>query len=161
MTNMDEITLRPLTPENWQACIQLRVREDQQNFVAANLYSLAEARIYPECVPLAIYAGDTMVGFLMHALSREDQRYWLIRFMIDGQYQGRGYGRAALRVAIDEISKQPGCEQIYLSYEPENHQAEQLYASFGFVPTGEILEGEKVVCLELSRDEAARTAGAA
>lgn len=159
MTNIEEITLRPLTPENWQECIKLRVREDPQKFVAANLYSLAEARIYPECVPLAIYAEETMVGFLMYALSQEDQRHWLIRFMIDERFQGRGYGRAALRVTIEEMRRLPGCERIYLSYEPENQHAEQLYAGFGFVPTGEILEGEKVVCLELSRYEQARAAG--
>jgi diamine N-acetyltransferase len=150
---MEEVTLRPLTPANWQECIKLRVREDQLSFVAPNLYSLAEARIYPECVPLAIYAGETMVGFLMYALSSEDQRHWLIRFMIDGRFQGKGYGRAALSLAIDAIRLLPGCERIYLSYEPENTHAEQLYAGFGFIPTGEVLDGEKVVCMELSTKE--------
>ena len=147
---MSESTLRPLTPANWEECINLRVGDDQQNFVAPNLYSIAEARIYPECVVLAIYAGETMVGFLMYALSKEDGRYWLIRFMIDQHYQGRGYGKAALRQLVDEMRRLPGCERIYLSYVPENTGAEALYTSFGFRPTGEIIEGEKVSCLELT-----------
>jgi diamine N-acetyltransferase len=148
---MEDVSLRPLTAANWQACIDLRVREDQKNFVAPNVYSLAEARIYPECVPQAIYAGETMVGFVMYALSKEDQRHWIIRLMVDQRFQGLGYGRAALRLVIEEMRQMPGCERIYLSYEPENEHAEQLYARFGFLPTGEILEGEKVVCLELSK----------
>ena len=146
---MDAISLRPLTPENWGQCIKLSVRDDQKNFVASNVYSIAEAKIYPECVALAIYAAETMVGFVMYALSSEDQRYWIIRYMIDHSFQGKGYGRAALKVVLDQMSRLPGCEKIFLSYEPHNLVAEALYNSFGFQPTGEILEGEKVSCLEL------------
>jgi len=146
---MEEITLRQLTPENWKQCVKLSVRDDQKNFVATNVFSIAQARIFPECVPLAIYAGETMVGFIMHALSREDGRFWLVRYMIDQNFQGKGYGRAALKVIIEEMRRLPGCEKIYLSYEPENSVAEQLYESLGFRATGEFLEGEKVSCLDL------------
>lgn len=147
---MEAISLRPLTPANWEACIKLTVRDDQKNFVASNLYSIAEARIYPECVPLVIYAGEIMVGFLMYALSSEDNRYWIIRYMIDLNFQGRGYGRAALEVLLDQMRRLPGCEKIYLSYEPHNLIAEKLYNSFGFQANGEIIEGEKVSCLDLA-----------
>ncbi len=147
---METITLQPLTPKNWVQCTKLSVREDQRGFVASNVYSIAEARIYPECVPLAIYAGKDMVGFVMYALSSEDSRYWIIRYMIDQNYQGKGYGKAALRIVIDEMRRLPGCDRIYLSYEPENQVAEQLYNSFGFQPNGEVLEGEKVSCLDLA-----------
>jgi diamine N-acetyltransferase len=144
------ITLRPLTPKNWVECTKLSVREDQKNFVASNVFSIAEARIFPECVPLAIYADENMVGFVMYALSSEDNRYWIIRYMIDHNYQGKGYGKAALQVVIDEMRRLPGCDRIYLSYEPENRVAEELYNSFGFQPNGEFLEGEKVSCLDFA-----------
>lgn len=146
---MKEIMLRPITPENWRESIALKVREDQQGFVASNVHSLAEAKVYPECVPLAIYAGDTMVGFLMYGCSEDDKQYWLIRFMIDARYQGRGYGKAALTQIIQEMRRLPGCDRIYLSYEPENAVAEQLYAGFGFKPSGDYIGGEKVACLQL------------
>lgn len=148
---MKEITLRPVTPKNWREVIALNVREEQKGYVASNVYSLAEAKVYPECVPLAIYASEKMVGFLMYGFSNEDERYWLIRFMIDSRSQGRGYGKAALKQVIERMRQLSGCKQIYLSYEPENVVAERLYISFGFQPTGEILEGEKVACLDLNR----------
>lgn len=37
--------------------------------------------------------------------------------------------------------------EIYLSYEPENAVAKNLYTSFGFVETGEIDHGEAVAKL--------------
>jgi diamine N-acetyltransferase len=60
------ITLRPITPDNWELCINLKTTDEQQHFVATNLYSLAQAKVFPECIPLALYYGETMVGFLMY-----------------------------------------------------------------------------------------------
>jgi hypothetical protein len=38
------IELRPVAQDNWNTLIKLKVREDQKNFVASNLYSIAEAQ---------------------------------------------------------------------------------------------------------------------
>lgn len=145
---MEEITLQPLTKENWEAAIKLHVRKDQRKFVSSNVYSIAEAHYYPELIPMGIYAGETMVGFLMYGLEPEKNRWWLMRLMIDERHQGKGYGRAAVRQVIQVMRQNPGCDRIYLSYEPENITAEMLYKSFGFRATGEIEDGEKVVVLE-------------
>ncbi len=145
---MEEITLQPLTKENWEAAIKLHVRKDQRKFVSSNVYSIAEAHYYPELTPMGIYAGETMVGFLMYGLEPEKNRWWLVRLMIDEHHQGKGYGRAAVRQVIQMMRQNPGCDRIYLSYEPENITAEMLYKSFGFRATGEIEDGEKVVVLE-------------
>ncbi|HHY64976.1 MAG TPA: GNAT family N-acetyltransferase, partial [Clostridiaceae bacterium] len=63
------ISLRKITFENFGECISLEVREDQKNFVARNLYSLAEAYIAltngSVPMPFAIYNDETMVGFIM------------------------------------------------------------------------------------------------
>ena len=75
--------------------------------------------------------------------------YWLIRLMIAAEHQGKGHGRAAMLQAIQLIRGQPGCSSISLSFGPENTTAERLYASLGFEPTGEILEGETVYRLDL------------
>ena len=145
---MEQVSLRPLTKENWEDAIHLHVRKDQKNFVASNLYSIAEARFNPELTPMGIYAGETMVGFLMYGLEPEKNRWWLVRLMIDERYQGKGYGREAMREVIGLLRQNPGCDRIYLSYEPENITAEMLYKSFGFRATGEMEDGEKVVVLE-------------
>jgi diamine N-acetyltransferase len=138
------VTLRPLDRHNWRECVRLKVRPDQDHFVASNTYSIAQSKMEPECVPLAIYAGDTMVGFLMYALDADDGDYWIYRLMIAADQQGKGYGRAAMQSAIRLMRELPGCTGITISYEPENTVAERLYESLGFRKTGQMVAGEVV-----------------
>jgi len=149
---METITLREITPENWEAILKLAVRDDQKNFVASNLYSLAEAKVFPEHVPLAIYAGEQPVGFLMYTFERDRKEWWIFRLMIVANEQGKGYGRAAMQQAVARMRLQPGCRQIFISFEPENAPAEQLYRSLGFVPNNEVWGGEVVFRLDLPVD---------
>ncbi len=144
-----EVCLRPITIENWRQCIKLTLKEEQRDFVASNVYSLAEAAYETCCVPLAIYDGDMMVGFIMYALDPDDEAYWIYRFMVDRDHQGQGYGRKGLRQVIERLKVLPGCDKIFLSYEPENLVAEKLYESMGFAKTGQIEHGEIVSCLNL------------
>ena len=144
-----DITLRPVTRENFSAVIELKVRPEQADFVASNLYSLAEAAIEPNWTPLAIYAGDDLVGFALFGRDDETGRWWLMRYMIDAQHQGRGYGTAALPALIDLMIERHGYIEIFLDYSPGNDVAERLYARMGFVPTGEVEGGEIVARLGL------------
>ena len=47
------------------------------------MYSLAQAFVQPECIPLALYAENKPVGFVMYALDEDDHEYWIYRLMID------------------------------------------------------------------------------
>jgi diamine N-acetyltransferase len=86
------VILRELTQNNWEACIKLKVHPEQENFVASNLYSIAEAQFYPGCVPLAVYDDETLVGFIMYEpdlyVSQTQKIYFISRLMIDSTYQG-------------------------------------------------------------------------
>jgi diamine N-acetyltransferase len=144
------VTLREITPENFSAVINLDVAGDQKLFVAPNVKSIAQAKIYPTAVPLAVYNEDEPVGFVMYAYSRDDEKYYLVRLMIDAQYQGKGYGKAATLEVIRRMSEIEDCSSIYLSFVPENTGAEKLYSSVGFERTGETSEaGEIVMRLKL------------
>ncbi len=138
------ISIRDITPDNWRQCIDLQVAEAQEHFVAPNVRSLAEAYVHKDCYPRAIYKGDEMIGFVMYGRDSKDGKDWIIRFMIDHQHQGKGYGRAALQAVIDLLRQQPNCTAIRLSYEPENSVAEKLYESFGFRKTGE-MDGNEII----------------
>lgn len=141
------VELRPVTKANFGPAINLEVSHDQVNFVASNLYSIAESKVYPECIPLVIYANDTPVGFLMYAFDNKDESYWICRLMIDRYFQGKGYGKDAMQQVIKEIQKRPNTDHVKLSISPSNQSAEKLYEQLGFKKTGEIVEGEEVMCL--------------
>lgn len=64
--------------------------------------------------------------------------------MVDERFQKRGYGKAALQLAIDYLLKEHNVNEIYLSFEPSNAVAEKLYTSAGFKRTGEV-DGDEIV----------------
>ena len=74
--------------------------------------------------------------------------YSLWRLMIDKRYQKRGYGKEAIKQALDFI-RTWSCgkaEYCSLSFEPENEVARELYRSFGFVEDGE-MDGDEIVAV--------------
>jgi diamine N-acetyltransferase len=142
-----QVTLRALTKENYAACLDLKVEESQQNFVASDVQSIADARVYPELVPLTIYHEDTMVGFLMYNGSAPEGVYWIQRLMIDHHHQRKGYGRAALVQLLNILKEYTDCKTIKISYAAENIGAETLYERLGFRKNGEMVDGEVVSCL--------------
>jgi diamine N-acetyltransferase len=146
-----DITFRPVTRENFSAVIELTVTPEQVEFVSPNLYSLAETYVERTWTPLAIYAGDQLVGFAMFGRDDETRQWWIMRYLFDTRHQGRGYGTAALPLLIDLIVERHGCNELFLGYDPSNEVAKRLYARMGFVPTGEMLEGEIVARLDLTR----------
>jgi len=148
----EHVELRPVTAENRQAVADLELGPDQQDLVASNAESLAEARSDPDARPRAIYAGERLIGFLMYDPGRadDDPREALIyRFMIDRRYQGEGYGRAALATALDEIRATPKVSKIFISYMPDNPVAKPFYASFGFREVGTDEDGEMIAEMAL------------
>lgn len=150
-SNTPQISLREITLDNWRTCVRLRVAPDQQELIASNAVSLAQAKYQTEMVPLGIYAGQTMVGFVMYGLDRDDGTYWIYRVMIDQQHQRKGYARAGMRALVAHMRQLPGCGDITISYLVGNAAAEALYLSLGFERTGEIIEGEVVARLRADR----------
>jgi diamine N-acetyltransferase len=145
-----DVTLREITMDNFIECIKLDVAGDQKGLVASNLFSLAEAKADGVSNPLAIYAGDRMVGFIMYDFEPKEDRGYITRLMVDARFQGSGYGRAAMGQVIDRLKDIPECREIQTSFAPDNAVAEKLYAGFGFERTGEIVDGEIVVRMKLS-----------
>ena len=151
--------IRPVTKDNWRELIKLQVRDDQKNFVAPNVNSIAESQFgYDEAEyghwdfhPFGIYEGDTAVGFLMYGLNfaHPQRQAFIIRLMVDDRFQGKGYGRFGMVQMIKLFSADERIKVVAISYEPENEVARKLYASLGFVEPGEMLEGETLAILKL------------
>ena len=132
------VTLKEITTENFWEVISLKVRDDQKNFVASNAVSIAQSKVMPECIPLAIYNDDALVGFLMYCIDREDNNYWIYRLMIDTKFQSKGFGKKAMEIIIAKIKEDKSKNKIVTSAEPENSVAKKLYKKLGFKLTREL-----------------------
>ncbi len=144
-----EVTLCELTPENHQSFLKLKVGPDQENLVANNWVSIAQAHFSDEAWYRGIRAGDTPVGFVMCAHRDGETDWYLWRYMIDANHQRHGHGRRALELVIAHARTVPGVEAVKLSFVEVEGSPEPFYAKLGFTRTGEIDEGEHVMRLVL------------
>ncbi len=122
----------------------LDVSKAQEDYVASTMYSLAEAKVYTENIPLSVYNDDVMVGFLMYQLDPNDKEYWITRLLIDKKYQNLGYGTKAMHLYLEKLKKDNNIKQVLISFDPENQVAEKMYFNMGFRDTGRIEDEEKV-----------------
>ena len=158
------LEFRKITFENVYKIVSLSVNTEQKNFVATNCESLMEAYVAVTnqgvALPFGIYDGDEAVGFIMFGyglLGDDDEpevaegNYCLWRFMIDKKFQNKGYGKEAMKLALDYVRSEPcgKAKLCWLSYEPENVRAKALYAACGFVENGEVCGDEIVAIREL------------
>jgi len=144
------VSLRAVTEDNLNDVIALKVAPHQENSVAPNVKSLAEAAVADEVMFRAIYADEEPVGFLMLSERRSVPRYYLWRFMIDADHQGKGYGAAAMRLLIEYVRELPNATELFLSYVPGDATPGPFYAKLGFVDTGRVQGGENEAVLALN-----------
>ncbi len=144
------VSLRPVTSDNLSAVMRLKVAPNQEQFVAPNTVSLAQAAYEPLAWVRAIYAGDTAVGFVMLYDDPFTPEYYLWRLMMDARYQGMGFATLAMEQLIDYVLGRPDAAELRVSYVPAEGSPQPFYAGLGFVDTGEVHEGENVMRLDLS-----------
>jgi diamine N-acetyltransferase len=159
---MATVELRDIVSDGDRAAaIALRRGPGQDEFVASVETSLAEAVEYPEACARywAIHDGDALVGFAMisdgipEEVLAEDPTllgpYFLWRLLIDERHQRRGYGTAALDAIVDYVRGRPGARVLVVSAHPGEGGPQPFYERYGFIPTGQIHEGEVVLELDL------------
>lgn len=133
------VELKDVTRENFDTIIMLEVAESQRDYVANNLYSIAESSFHPTYRPRAIYCDGKVVGFLMYESFDHEHTppaYNIFRLMVDRHQQERGIGHKAMQCVVDEIRAKGPFERIAICYVPTNQVARDFYASLGFTETG-------------------------
>jgi len=131
------IELRGITKDNFEAVLNLKVSKNQENFVSSTVYSLALAWVYKDTAfPFAIYVNEIPVGFIMLGYYECKNQYTLWKFLIDKQYQNKGYGKKALQLAVKYLSETFNVSAIYTGVALENEISKNLYQSIGFKATG-------------------------
>lgn len=160
------VELRKITGDNIDEVIALEVGENQKEFIeTTNLRSFADAHMLNvdgiPATPLAVYADNTMVGFLMYIYDTMDHEsfedeffygkksYFIWHMMIERRYQGKGYGKLAFEKMLMDIESMPNGEAEYVTlfYRTSNVVAKTLYASFGFIDTG-IIQNNSMLAIK-------------
>jgi ribosomal protein S18 acetylase RimI-like enzyme len=86
-----------------------------------------------------VMAGDTAVGWLWLGVPGPDPdplMAWVFEVEIEAAFRGRGYGRAAMRLAEDE-ARAAGMKSLGLNVHGQNTVARSLYESLGYQVTAQ------------------------
>jgi diamine N-acetyltransferase len=158
---MGRIELRDITTDDDRAAaLALRVAPGQEQFVASVEESFLDAERYPEALARywAVYDGDRIVGFTMisdgipaDVLEADPTLvgpYFLWRLLIDEQHQRKGYGTATIDAVVDYVRSRGG-DHLLVSYTAGEGSPGPFYERYGFVPTERVVEGERVLRLDL------------
>lgn len=144
------VKLEEITTKNIEDILSLQVSVHQEKYVSSTAHSLAQAYVYRKTAfPFAIYADKTLVGFIMFGYYESKKQYTLWKFLIDKQYQNKGYGRDALNQGIAYLKEKCSVKEIFTGVSLGNHQAKHLYKSVCFAETGIVednMEEMRYVC---------------
>ena len=143
------VSLREITADSVRAIVRLSISEPQEDLVADNGCSIAQAHFDEKAWMRGIYADETPVGFVMLWIDRNKPEYYLWRFMIDEAHQGSGFGRRAMQLLIAWVRAEPNATEFTLHVMDRANSARAFYESLGFEATGEVENEEIVMRLEL------------
>jgi predicted NBD/HSP70 family sugar kinase/GNAT superfamily N-acetyltransferase len=150
------VTLREIDSGNIDLVADLRVADSQKFHVASVGKTLWQAGQRKDMWVRAIYAGADPVGMVALVERKPppgEERFeiYFARLLVDRRYQGRGFGREAVRLAIEHARSRAGCGGMKISHMPSNREAGRLYEGFGFRYTGAADEdGEVEMQLEFN-----------
>lgn len=126
------LKLKKINRKNVADILNLEVFDNQKSFVATNNSSIIEAYIAitenNHVFTFGIYNDDAPVGFLMIGfdVNSDDEgapkitkgNYNIWRIMIDKKFQGKGFGKKAMELALEFINTFPcgTAKNCWLSY---------------------------------------------
>ena len=139
--------LVPITNDNWQDALAIRVQPDRLAFVASiepvALILLAKAAVNPDGQvwhPLLLLADGVPVGIVGVGL-RGDVA-WVHHVLISAQFQGQGHGRALMKLVAQWVPST--VTRLGLNVVPANEVGWALYESLGFETIGVTLDGQNI-----------------
>ena len=133
------IRLVEIDENNFGALRRLDVAPEQRRFLDSPLGILARGYAYraQRARVLAVLAEGEPVGLLLvKDMDEEPACYDLQQFMIDGRFQGRGYGAAALGLLLEQLRQERKYADAEVCVHRENAAALALFRGAGFVDTG-------------------------
>ena len=134
------IELKPVTINNFCDVIETKINKEQEQYIPDNIFLMAMSKIMPQCIPLAIYNDNIVVGFLMYGPDENKENYWIHIIMIGDKHQGKGYAIESFKKILSEIKKDKSVHKILLAVNKGNLNAIKIYEKFGFKFNGQRLD---------------------
>ena len=135
------VNLIELNEENWPDFAGLSVDESQKTFLASNIGIIARGYVYrnSRAKVIGIVANGTPVGLAMvRDMDDEPACYELQQFMIDKNFQRKGYGLKALERILAALKAEQKYACVEVCVKREDVQAIRVYEKAGFVDSGYI-----------------------
>jgi len=145
------IRLKPITLKDVAPLFYVQVSDEQDIFVAPNPVTIAQARFKKGAYDFCIWNDDTRVGLiaLIDMAEHEDrdeiddpEAVFVWRLLIGEEFQGKGFGTAAMGLAEDWARKR-GKPLMQIQAVETNAVAITLYERLGYRRTGKML-GEEI-----------------
>lgn len=141
------INIKIMQPYHHNKVSQLKVDEAQLKYVGTieEILLNASAEVHPHIIQVE----DEIVGlFLIDTTYGQSYDFaasdslGLRGYFIDSRFQGRGYGKGAVKLMPDYLREQyPEKSDIYLTVNCLNPNARKCYLSGGFVDTEQLYMG--------------------
>ena len=119
--------------------LNIAIKKEQEHNLSAKS-KIEKMLKEKDVIGFDIYNDDKLIGF---AMLKEFglNKYFLWDYLIDYNYQNKGFGTRALIELIDLLKNKYHCEVITTTYKYGNAQAKHLYEKLGFVETDIVDEG--------------------
>ncbi|MGO4936979.1 GNAT family N-acetyltransferase [Fundicoccus sp. Sow4_H7] len=135
------LKIKAVDESNFNNVIQLELTEKQKaaKWVSDNVFSLAQCWLYRnnnDSFPNAIYWNDKVVGFVLYEIEADSNEFMIWRIMIGQQFQGKGYGRKAIKEIIKYTENNYPERILVADYVQGNEPMKHLLISLGFKEVG-------------------------
>lgn len=140
------ITISILSPNSWQEykTIQLEALQKDphafgskyEDWVNATDEKWQERPGNPDTVICIAKDDEKLIGLV--GLHREKEKHLaeIWGMYVNEKYRGMGIGKRLMEKIISEAKKILDVKKVTLMVNPQQHQAQKLYESFGFLKTG-------------------------
>jgi hypothetical protein len=132
------LSLTPVTQENWEQLIQLKLPAEQENLNPPNWYALLQANQL-QYLAYGIKSEGKLIGLVTLGWVNDTRSYWIHHLMLDAEHNQPEHALEALQMTIRYIRGLPVGHNITYPmpvtlYHPITDQQLQ---ELGFVPLGE------------------------
>lgn len=129
--NPERLYFSPISKHNIKDIEKISVAKVQEKWVSNPTISMMQCSILSEFVGLAIIAENRIIGIITYGNyippDHNDVKTKIYKFMIDQNYQNKGYGRKALKKILSRFN-----DDLYLSVHSDNKAAIKIYSDTGF-----------------------------